>query len=155
MLIRIRNNEKQLIDILRFISRFNRELVIGRFWRLSDLDIWPYTAITTVQEATFTIFPESGTDVTFPNFVIEGERLMERSALIHQVEAGWFLRIIDAEQAVVPLPGYRLFKGPPTFQASNVDLEIRVDETLYEIVSEDLKLIAFLREFLGETELII
>ena len=147
-------NDYELIDILRALSMYDRNAVIGRHWRLSDLEFWPYALVQTFEDDIATIFPEFGGARDASHFVVDGERLMERSALVHQFECGWFLRIVNPEQSVVPVDNYRLWQGPPVFQASNTDLEIRIDESPYEIVSQDSNIIACLRGSFAETEIV-
>jgi hypothetical protein len=100
------------------------------------------------------MFPEYGRQLTDnDHLIVDGERLMERVALIHQFEAGLFLRVIDVTQPVNVVPGCRLWKGPTVFQATNVDLEIRLGESPYEVVTDDEGLIGYLQECFAQTEL--
>lgn len=144
----------QLIDVLRALSTYSRNCVIGRSWLVSDLDVWSYARGYIGPEAIQEFFPEALTHQATTRLAVAGERLMERSALIHQFESGLFLRMIDSTAPLNLLPERRLIYGPSHFQATNVDIEIRCDEASpYEIVSFDEQLISCLQDIFNETEL--
>ncbi len=144
-----------LVDILRALARQNWPSVIGRQWRVSDLDLcvykrglggWADTALRLM-------FPEADVPEDAEVCFVTGERLLERSAVVHQFEDGLFLRLVDPEVEPVANVGYRLWHGPPGFQFSNVDLEIRCEEACaYEVVSNDLMALQHLANVFGLTE---
>jgi len=136
-----------LVEILRCISQYDYSAVIGRQWRVSDLEIWMYGPLGGTEDDLNAMFPEGGV-VTGEGFaLVGGERLMERSAVVQLFESGHFLRLVDPAVPVELESDYKLLNGPVVFQASNVDLEIRCAEACpYEIVSSDENLIAKLNE---------
>lgn len=144
----------ELIDILRGMSRYNSHSVIGRHWRVSDLDVCPYAVGACNGWELWEMFPEYADKGHMDHLIVDGERLMERASLIHQVEVGLFVRIIDIEQPVHVGPGYRLYHGPASFQATNVDLEIRCNEGPYEIVTDDELIVASMMDSFAGTELL-
>ena len=148
-----------LIDVLRAISAWSWDAVIGHYWQVSDLSLHSYSHLGGGADvgALELLFPEKEFptgDVAWGKTVAvaDGERLMERCAIIHQFEEGLFLRLIDPAIEAVCFPDMRFYNGPDTFQATNTDLEIRCDEGPYEIVSDDARLIAYLQGVFAETE---
>jgi hypothetical protein len=145
--------DAQLVQVLRELSTYDYTSVIPRSWRVSDLDLWAYPGGGHDELAMRLMFPELGEDNEATVLAVTGERLFERSALVHQFESGLFLRIVDPAVPVEVSPDNRLWHGPPRFQASNIDLEIRCGEGgPFEVVSLDQRLIRYFQEIYAITE---
>jgi hypothetical protein len=142
-----------LVDLLRTLCRCERTWVLTRDWSVSELDLWTYQEGASGDGASRLLFPELAEASQIEPVLVSGERLLERSAVVHQFESGLFLRVVDPALPVQIAPHLRLWHGPATFQATNVDLEIRCDEAgPYEIVSLDPRLIECLGGSFAEME---
>lgn len=143
-----------LVDILRAMSAYDYSTVQHYHWQVSDLDLSMYGGGAFDRDALLLLFPELTLPADAKRAVVSGERLLERSATVHQFESGLFLRVIDSERDVHLRSDYRLWHGPAEFQATNVDMEIRCDEAApYEIVSSDEQLIQYLQNVFALTEI--
>jgi hypothetical protein len=143
----------QLIDILRSLSTYDRDAVISRFWLVASLELYTYEKGAYGQKAIELLFPEIPT-ANKTDALVLGQRLLERSALVHQFESGLFLRVIDPAKQVRLYPDLQLSNGPTHYQATNVDLEIRCGEAgPYEIITDDKALIDFIQYQYKGTEI--
>ena len=130
-----------LIHILRALSAWKYTSVIGARWIVSDLEFYPYRMDWSISNS----FPEFEDVGSQPKITISGERLMELSSLIHQFESGLFLRVKNSNMKVDIIQKYQLMSAPCAFQATNVDIEIRIgDFSHFEVIAEDVNLIEFL-----------
>ncbi len=146
-----RSLDYEFVDVLRALSQQNRDNVISRLWLVRELDFYTYNDDFEGNRFQF-LFPELGLNGREEQILVNGERLLERSALIHYLESGLFLRVTDTQNEVKVDTEYRLYRGPSHFQATNIDLEIRRDEAPIEVVTEDESIIAHLKYAFAKTE---
>jgi len=145
----------QLIDILRSLSIQNRCCVISRKWFVTALDLYTYRSGASGSDALALLLPETVLSSDGSGAYVSGERLLERSSIVHQFEDGLFMRVIDESVSITVLRDYKLRHGPANFQSSNVDLEIRCGEAAaYEVVSDDEALIMHLADQFAVTKII-
>jgi hypothetical protein len=135
------------------MSQYDRYTVIPRQWLVFDLEELGMF----FEEQNSDAFPDGdGSENEFLSFVPEaeilnqpkrisvlGERLIERSALVANLEYGLFVRVKDTSAPMnIPL---HLRDNPSGFSFENIDLEIRRSNvTPFEVVTEDKELAAFL-----------
>lgn len=162
MLIRLQRRYKssppkfsdyEIVDVLRALSQHDRDSIISRTWLVQELDFFAYNDDFKFDRFQF-LFPEQGLEEGTEEVLVSGERLLERSALIHILESGLFLRVVDTNLEVQVDAEYRLAGGPPRFQATNVDLELRSYESPMEVVTEDEHVIAHLQWAFEVTEVV-
>ena len=166
LLIRLKNKYKcephldfGLVNLLRDLSQFDSGIVLDFMWRVSDVETMPYRPAHSSGCELCDLFPERREEIEasdsndYNRFVhVPGERLMERSALVHQFEFGMFVRLRAAESSADLISDYRLWRGPAAYQATNTDLEIRCAEaSSYDIITADDDLITFLQSVYCET----
>lgn len=144
----------QLVDVLRSISIYDRDAVINRFWLVGLLDLYTYHDGGCGDAAIKLLLPETPITDKEMSMPVLGERLLERSAMVHQFESGLFLRMFDPQKQTRLYSKIRLSDGPTTYQATNVDLEIRCGEAgPYEIVTDDIALIDHIKNQFKSTDI--
>lgn len=135
--------EFELINLLRAIARWKASDVFGRTWYVQEIETFDYQPPPRglVDMAVFT--DDSSVGVA----ILEGERLLERSALIGQVETGFVFRVKKGCEPVGDTRGLPAWNGPAYVQLPGCDLEIRMSEVRgFEIVTEEVALLEYLSE---------
>ncbi len=144
-----------LIDILRNISSYDRETVLGYQWMISQLDLVSYYGGGFGSEGLKILFPELEVSSQNTIAIATGERLMERSALIHQFEDGYFFRIADSHsgQDVLRInPAVYDIEMPGDLK---FDLKIScVECSAYEVETEDTAILDCLQYHFAVTEIV-
>jgi hypothetical protein len=115
MLLRIESKCKQsqyrdydLIDILRSISAYDRDGVVGRTWCMTEVDADGYHGGGFGARAFDAFFPDEVHEDSQESASVSGSRLLQGAALIHHVESGLFVRAnVGASAISLPL-GYAL-----------------------------------------------
>lgn len=133
-----------LVDILRVMSSHRHDNVIGRQWLICDIDFYAYCDDFS-SERMCLLFPEYSDRECLNKVLVEGERLIERAALIHIFERLLLFRVRDPELPIEVDYEYKLRNGPMIFQATNVDLEIRSAESPFEVITQDTELMEHLQ----------
>lgn len=141
-----------LIDVLRSLSQFKSQDIVDRLWLVRDVDFYAYADDFTSGRLQF-LFPERDLPRGEEQVLVTGERLLERSALIHFLEEGWFLRVVDAQRPIEVDTEYKLYRGPARLQATNIDLEIRCNEAPIEVVTKEKDMIFHLQSHFAKTEI--
>ena len=135
----------QLVDILRVINQQAPNSVVGRTWGVFSPII--YRADGSDESVTDSEWLLRGAFAKGPGpFLLEGEQLLERSALVSQVEEGLFFRVTDPGMPVkLTEHNYWNVDGHVVV---NSDVEIRFDDFDVKVVTSDQAIrIALERDF--------
>lgn len=146
-----------LVDILRALSRQNGNNVIDHYWIVTDADFGGYKNNNGGSDyvGLKMMFPEAGEHFNNNFIVVSGERLMERSALIHQCESGRFLRLLDASTRSELSDRNLSDSELDVIRKTKSDIEIfRYDFSPFEVIFDDENIFLYLQTQFAVTELV-
>lgn len=133
-------NRPALAELLASICCLDRDLVLANPWIVPVIDVQLINNTGgSGMEGRAALFP--GEPRAGP---VSGERLIERAALLLAVEELWCLRARCAGSEITLEEGATIDPGPPRFQASNVNLEIRIWNDEIALVSDFPGLLRYL-----------